>query len=430
MNQNILDKIKILADAAKYDVSCSSSGSSRKNQAGGLGNAASMGICHSFAADGRCISLLKILLSNHCIYDCAYCINRRSNEIPRASFSARELADITIEFYRRNYIEGLFLSSGVLKSPDYTVERMLKVMEILRHEYRFNGYIHLKSIPGAAPELVHKLGLHADRLSINLEIPTEKNLKLLAPEKDHKSVYQPIKFIHEHILENIEDKKKYRKTPSFAPAGQSTQIIVGATDENDRTILDLSADLYKKPKLRRVFYSGFVPVNLTDNRLPKIKATPLIRENRLYQADWLMRFYEFEASEILGPKDNFLDMEMDPKLAWAIRHPEFFPIDVNRADYRDLLRIPGLGVLSAKKIWVARKQRRLELDDLKRLGVVLKRAVFFISFGAAINQPKNTIAELGPEKVKNLLTAKKGKRTDPRQLSFDFTDSAHDLLQI
>ena len=430
MNQNILDKIKILADAAKYDVSCSSSGSSRKNQAGGIGNAASMGICHSFAADGRCISLLKILLSNHCIYDCAYCINRRSNEIPRASFSARELADITIEFYRRNYIEGLFLSSGVLKSPDYTVERMLKVMEILRHEYRFNGYIHLKSIPGAAPELVHKLGLHADRLSINLEIPTEKNLKLLAPEKDHKSVYQPIKFIHEHILENIEDKKKYRKTPSFAPAGQSTQIIVGATDENDRTILDLSADLYKKPKLRRVFYSGFVPVNLTDNRLPKIKATPLIRENRLYQADWLMRFYEFEASEILGPKDNFLDMEMDPKLAWAIRHPEFFPIDVNRADYRDLLRIPGLGVLSAKKIWVARKQRRLELDDLKRLGVVLKRAVFFISFGAALNQPKNTIAELGPEKVKNLLTAKKGKRTDPRQLSFDFTDSAHDLLQI
>ena len=328
MNENVIAKLKILTESAKYDVSCSSSGTVRSNKQGGLGNTVGgMGICHSFSEDGRCISLLKIMLTNHCIYDCAYCINRRSNDLPRATFSVSELLNLTIEFYRRNYIEGLFLSSGVVRNPDYTMERLVRVVKDLRQVHRFNGYIHLKSIPGASRELVNEAGLYADRLSVNVEIPKEENLKLLAPEKDHKSVYAPMSFIQQGVLENKEDRKKFRSAPRFVPAGQSTQMIVGATAETDQDILFLSSSLYQRPTMRRVYYSGYVPVNTYDNRLPTLKQPPLVRENRLYQADWLMRFYHFTVDEIVDDAYPNLDLEIDPKLSWALRHPAAFPVD-------------------------------------------------------------------------------------------------------
>ena len=423
MNSGLIKKVEILADAAKYDVSCSSSGVGRRNKDGGLGNAAAWGICHSFTADGRCVSLLKTLLSNYCLYDCAYCVNRRSNDVPRATFTSKELAELTIEFYRRNYIEGLFLSSGVLNNPDYTMERMVAVVRSLRREQRFGGYIHLKTIPGASEELVHEAGLYADRLSINVEIPTEKNLKMLAPEKDHQSVYQPMRQIRQNILENQEDRKKFRSTPRFAPAGQSTQMIVGASSEKDFEILRLSGNLYDRGGLRRVYYSGFVPVNEYDRRLPKIKAAPLVRENRLYQADWLMRFYEFKPEEIADAQNPHLDLEMDPKLAWAIRHPEYFPVDLNRDDYQRILRVPGIGVRSAKLIVMSRRRSQLRPEHLKKMGIIMKRALYFITLdklGKSQSMP-STIGELGPAQVRNLLLAKKTK-ADPRQLALPFAE--------
>jgi putative DNA modification/repair radical SAM protein len=351
MNEQVIQKLKILTESAKYDVSCASSGTSRKNTRGGVGNTVGgWGICHSFSEDGRCISLLKIMLTNYCIYDCAYCINRVSNDIPRATLSVTELVELTMEFYRRNYIEGLFLSSGVVRNPDYTMERLVRVAKDLRLVHRFNGYIHLKSIPGASEELVREAGLYADRLSVNLEIPTEKNLKLLAPEKDHQSVYLPMKYIQQGIQTYQEERKHYRHTPRFAPGGQSTQMIVGATPETDKDILQVSSSLYEEPTMKRVYYSGYISVNTYDKRLPTLKQPPLVRENRLYQADWLLRFYQFKVDEIVDDQSPNLDLEIDPKLAWALRHPEFFPVNIQSADYEAILRVPGIGVKSARLI--------------------------------------------------------------------------------
>ena len=371
MDERVLDKLKILAESAKYDVSCASSGTSRSHKKGQIGSAEGWGICHSFAEDGRCISLLKIMLTNNCIYDCAYCINRRSNDLPRATFSVTELVNLTIEFYRRNYIEGLFLSSGVVRNPDYTMERLVKVVKDLRQVYRFNGYIHLKSIPGASQELVNEAGLYADRMSVNIEIPNEQSLQLLAPEKDFQSVFTPMRYIQQGTLQSAEERKKYRHAPHFVPAGQSTQMIVGATSDSDKDILHLTSALYKRPSMKRVYYSGFVPVNGYDNRLPALKQPPLVRENRLYQADWLLRFYNFKVDEIVDDSYPDLDLEIDPKLAWALRHPEAFPVDINRADYEMLLRVPGLGVKSAKMILTARRYSRLGTSHLKQIGVCL-----------------------------------------------------------
>lgn len=375
--EKVLKKLQVLADAAKYDVSCSSSGSTRSNS-GGIGNAIKAGICHSFTEDGRCISLLKILYTNSCIYDCAYCVNRRSNDIKRSTFTVEELVRLTISFYRRNYIEGLFLSSGVLVSPDYTMERMIEVARQLREGHRFNAYIHLKAIPGADPGLIAIAGLYADRVSVNIEIPSESNLKLLAPEKNYPSVYDPMNQIHEGILVSREERKKYRKAPRFAPAGQSTQLIVGASPEPDFAILKLAAGLYRQQELKRVYYSGFVPVNAGDSRLPAILKPPLVRENRLYQADWLMRFYHFKYHEILDDQNLFLDLQMDPKLAYALRNPHLFPVDVNKAPYEMILRVPGIGVRSAKLIVGNRRFGSVTFAHLKRMGVALNRAKYFI----------------------------------------------------
>ena len=422
MNDIILEKLKVLAESAKYDVSCSSSGTVRKNKSGGLGNTVGgMGICHSFSEDGRCISLLKIMLTNNCIYDCAYCINRRSNDIKRATFSVEELVELTIEFYRRNYIEGLFLSSGVINNPDYTMERMVRVIKSLRLVHRFNGYIHMKSIPGSSQELVNEAGLYADRMSVNLEIPTEKNLKLLAPEKDHISVFQPMRFIQQGMLQSIEDRKRIRSTPRFVPAGQSTQMIVGATNETDRDILNVSSLLYKRPSMRRVYYSGFIPVNSYDNRLPALKQAPLVRENRLYQADWLMRFYQFRADEIVDDSFPNLDLEIDPKLAWALRHPEMFPVDINRADYSLILRVPGIGVKSAQLIISSRRYGRLNSLQLKKMGIVMKKAQYFITCNELA---MTTVNEVTPEQVRKILTEPKKLKgnADPNQLSIIFPE--------
>ena len=417
MNESILDKLKILAESAKYDVSCASSGTSRGHKAGAIGSAAGWGICHSFAEDGRCISLLKIMLTNHCMYDCAYCINRRSNDIPRATLSVTELVNLTIEFYRRNYIEGLFLSSGVVRNPDYTMERLVRIVKDLRTVHRFNGYIHLKGIPGASPELIHEAGLYADRMSVNIEIPNEKSLQALAPEKDFQSVFTPMRYIQQGVLESAEERKKYRSAPRFAPAGQSTQMIIGATPDSDKDILRLSSALYQRPTMKRVYYSGFVPVNAYDNRLPLLKQPPLVRENRLYQADWLLRFYQFKVDEIVDDSYPDLDLEIDPKLAWALRHPEKFPVDINRADYELLLRIPGLGVKSAKMIIVSRRYGKINGSQLKKMGVVLKKAQYFITCNEL---PVQTIQELRPERVRQLLIPRKGKQEDPRQLKIIF----------
>ncbi|MFT5998460.1 MAG: putative DNA modification/repair radical SAM protein [Neolewinella sp.] len=378
MNERVKEKLEILSDAAKYDVSCSSSGSNRKNTKDGLGNSNGVGICHSYTEDGRCVSLLKILLTNHCIFDCAYCVSRSSNDVKRAAFTVKEVVDLTINFYRRNYIEGLFLSSGIFKNPDYTMERLVRIAKELRTEHKFNGYIHLKAIPGASDELIHEAGLYADRLSVNLEIPSEMSLKKVAPEKNYKDVYKPMNYLTGAIQGFKEEKKVIRSAPNFAPGGQSTQMVIGATPENDLTVLNLANDLYQQQKLRRVYYSGYVPIS-TDNRMPALKQPPVIRENRLYQADWLMRFYGFKVDEIVSEVHPELDLELDPKAAYALRNPQLFPIDVNRASYHEILRVPGVGVKSAKKIVSARRHGKLRFEHLKKIGVVLKRARFFIT---------------------------------------------------
>lgn len=420
MNEQVLHKLKVLAESAKYDVSCASSGTVRRNTKGGVGNTVGgVGICHSFAEDGRCISLLKIMLTNYCIYDCAYCINRVSNDIPRATLSVTELVELTMEFYRRNYIEGLFLSSGVVRNPDYTMERLVRVAKDLRVKHRFNGYIHLKSIPGASQELVHEAGLYADRMSVNLEIPTERNLKLLAPEKDHRSVYLPMKYIQQGVLESAEERKLHRHAPRFVPAGQSTQMIVGATDETDKDILSVSSALYRQPTMKRVYYSGYVAVNTYDKRLPLLKQPPLVRENRLYQADWLLRYYQFRVDELVDDASPHLDMEIDPKLAWALKHPELFPVDIQSADYEMLLRVPGIGVKSAKMIVMSRRFSRIGFYELKQMGAVMKKARFFIT---CRELPDKTIYELGPAGVRRLLLPKPKRKEDERQLTLDFRD--------
>lgn len=420
MTEGTLEKLRILAESAKYDVSCSSSGTVRRGVKGdGIGNTVGgIGICHSFADDGRCIALLKVMLTNYCMYDCAYCINRRSNDIKRATMSVSEVVEVTMEFYRRNYIEGLFLSSGVVRNPDYTMERLARVAQELRTVHRFNGYIHLKSIPGASRELVNQAGLYADRMSVNIEIPNEGSLKYLAPEKDFKSVYEPMGYIRQGVLENTEDRRKFRNAPRFVPAGQSTQMIVGASPEHDRDILKLSSALYATPTMRRVYYSGYIPVNTYDSRLPVMKQPPFVRENRLYQADWLMRFYKFSADEIADDSHPDLELEIDPKLSWALRHPEFFPVDVNRADYEMILRIPGVGVKSATLIVNARRFRRLTSDHLRKIGVVMKRARYFITCGEL---EACCVADVSPEYVRRQLTAPVKKVGDNSlQLTLDF----------
>ncbi|WP_271424145.1 putative DNA modification/repair radical SAM protein [Aequorivita sinensis] len=376
--KRINEKLEILADAAKYDVSCSSSGSNRKNTNKGLGNSNGMGICHSYTEDGRCVSLLKILLTNHCIFDCAYCVTRKSNDIKRAAFKVQEVVDLTINFYRRNYIEGLFLSSGIFKNADYTMERLIAVAKKLRQEENFNGYIHLKSIPGASDELMREAGLYADRLSVNIEIPTEKGLKLLAPEKDRKDFIKPMKKVKNEIIQYKNEKKFLKKVPIYAPAGQSTQMIVGASGETDAEIMYTSAYFYKSFNLKRVYYSGYVPIS-NDSRLPTIgSAVPILRENRLYQTDWLLRFYGFDVRELLNKEHPNLESDIDPKLSWALRNLDQFPIDVNKADMRMLLRVPGLGLKSVNKIIKARRYRKLNWENLKSIGASLNRAKYFI----------------------------------------------------
>ena len=377
MSDRIKEKLSILADAAKYDVSCSSSGSNRKNKDKGLGNA-SNGICHAYTEDGRCVSLLKILLTNFCIYDCAYCVSRKSNDIKRAAFTVQEVVDLTINFYRRNYIEGLFLSSGIFTNADYTMERLVQVAKKLRLEHNFNGYIHLKTIPGASEELMKEAGKWADRLSINVEMPTEKSLALLAPDKKREDMIKPMQYLKQEILANKEEKKLFKKTPSFAPAGQSTQMVIGATPETDLEILYMANGFYKTMNMRRVYYSGYVPIS-NDNRLPAIGTpVPMIRENRLYQADWLMRFYGFQVNEIVDKQNPLLDIDIDPKLGWALRNMDMFPMDVNTIDYQLLMRVPGIGIQSAKKITAARKFSRITWEHLKKIGISVNRAKYFI----------------------------------------------------
>ena len=371
------EKLQILSDSAKYDVACTSSGLDRGGE-GKLGNTVASGICHSFAADGRCISLLKVLLSNSCVYDCKYCMNRRSNDVPRVTFTPRELAELTIAFYRRNYIEGLFLSSGVLRNPDYTMEQMCGVLQLLREEYRFRGYIHAKTIPGASPELVTRLGSLADRISVNLELPSEASLQLLAPDKPKRSILRPMGLIRDQIEGNRTDLAVYRHAPQFAPAGQSTQMIIGATPDSDFQIMRLAESLYKKYTLKRVFYSAYIPVGGSD-LLPVGQPVPLLREHRLYQADFLLRYYGFSAGEILSEQSPSLDPLLDPKCHWALRNLHCFPIEINRADLETLLRIPGIGPTGARKIVTARKSGALRFEDLKKMRIVLRRAAYFIT---------------------------------------------------
>ncbi|MGE5496043.1 MAG: putative DNA modification/repair radical SAM protein [Burkholderiales bacterium] len=376
---DLFGKLSILTDAAKYDVACTSSGVNKKATPGGIGNAASFGICHSFAGDGRCISLFKVLMTNACAYDCAYCVNKRSNDTPRATFEPRELAELTIGFYRRNYIEGLFLSSAVLKSPDYTVERMIETLRLLREEYRFCGYIHAKSIPGADKVLIARLGTLADRISVNIELPSRESLELLAPQKTRQSILKPMRFISERIEQSSKELVRYKDAPRFAPAGQSTQMIVGASGESDLKILSLTEALYNNYKLKRVFFSAYIPT-VESSLLPSPDTKPpLLREHRLYQADWLLRFYGFSASELLDEQHPNFNQYLDPKCSWALHNPEYFPVEVNRASYRMLLRVPGIGVRSAQRIMAARRTGNLDFAGLKKLGVVLKRAQYFIT---------------------------------------------------
>lgn len=373
------EKLNILSDAAKYDVACTSSGVERKNSGQGIGNSVSCGICHSFSADGRCISLLKILFTNECVFDCRYCVNRSSNDVPRASFTPQEICELTMGFYRRNYIEGLFLSSGILKSPAYTMELLFQTVYKLRTEYHFQGYIHLKAIPGAPAEIIERAGYYVDRMSVNVEFPTADGLQKLAPHKSRKTILTPMRQIQTRARENKQELILYRHSPHFVPAGQSTQMIIGATGENDFQILHTAQSLYQKFELKRVFYSAFVNVN-EDTTLPMpVQGPPLLREHRLYQADWLLRFYGFEAGELLSQDKPNFNVFLDPKCDWAIRHLEVFPVEVNTADYQTLLRVPGIGVQSARKIIGARKYGKLTFEDLKKMRVVLKRALYFIT---------------------------------------------------
>lgn len=376
-----MQKLEILTDAAKYDVACTSSGIDRSGDGTGMGNTKLAGICHSFSSDGRCISLLKILFTNECIFDCRYCRNRRANDIPRATFTPDEICELTMQFYRRNYIEGLFLSSGILISPSYTMELICQVVVRLRTQYHFQGYIHVKAIPGADAELVHRTGLYADRMSINLELPTAEGLRMLAPNKNRKKILTPMRMIQALREENQNELMLYRHAPKFVPAGQSTQMIIGATPENDYQILSVAEGLYQKFGLKRVFYSAFVRVN-DDAMLPALPGgPPLLREHRLYQADFLLRYYGFLAAELLSEERPHFNILLDPKCDWAVRHLEQFPVEINRADYRTLLRVPGIGVKSARRIIGARKSASLGFDDLKKIGVVLKRALYFITCG-------------------------------------------------
>ncbi|MBP2116108.1 putative DNA modification/repair radical SAM protein [Paenibacillus silagei] len=376
---DVMEKLEILTASAKYDVACTSSGSDRKGQAGALGNTSAMGICHSFAADGRCISLLKVLMTNGCVYDCAYCINRKSNPIRRAAFTPEEIADITMQFYRRNYIEGLFLSSGIMRNPDYTTEQLISALELLRNVYHFNGYIHVKAIPGADDTLLSRLGLLADRMSVNIELPSQESLGRLAPDKSKVSILKPMGLITNRIKENRSDIVRYNHAPRFAPAGQSTQMIVGATPDTDYQILNLTEGLYHKYALKRVFFSAYTPV-VEDSLLPALDTKPpLLREHRLYQADWLLRFYGFKANELLDEAVPNFNPLLDPKCSWAVNHREQFPVEINRAPYEMLLRVPGIGVRSAQRIVKARRAGSLDFHALKKLGVVLKRAQFFIT---------------------------------------------------
>lgn len=385
---NLLDKLTILTDAAKYDASCTSSGVIRGSRPGMIGNTSSSiaGCCHSFSADGRCISLLKVLMTNYCVYDCKYCINRRSNDTRRTAFTPRELAELTIQFYRRNYIEGLFLSSGVLRDPDYTTLRMIETLRLLRQEFAFNGYIHAKAIPGTSPELVQQLGYLADRLSVNIELPSQKGLAALAPDKSKAAILAPMRLIEAQGRQNKEELVKYRHAPAFAPAGQSTQLIVGATEDSDRHILHLTESLYDRYRLKRVFYSAYVPV-LENPLLPALHTKPpLLREHRLYQADWLLRFYGFRADELLDDQHPNFDPMLDPKCYWAITHPEQFPVEIMTADLDRLLRVPGIGPTGARRILSARRTGLLHFDDLKKMGIVLKRAQFFILCGGRMRE--------------------------------------------
>lgn len=392
------EKLKILSDAAKYDVSCTSSGVERKGDGTGMGNCHAAGICHSFSADGRCISLLKILFTNECIFDCKYCINRSTNDVVRASFTPDEVCTLTMEFYRRNYIEGLFLSSGILKSPNYTMELIYATLYKLRKVCNFQGYIHVKAIPGADEELIRRIGFLADRMSVNLELPTAESLRLLAPHKSRRNILAPMRMVQNKMIENKQEITLYRNTPRFVPAGQSTQMIIGATPENDYQILNVADSLYKKFGLKRVFYSAYVSVN-EDTHLPAKyqegipQGPPLLREHRLYQADWLLRFYHFEARELLDEKNPNFNILLDPKCDWALKHLEQFPVEANRADYETLLRVPGIGVKSALRIVKARRMGNVKFEDLKKMGVVLKRAVYFLTCNGKMMYPSVRIDE-------------------------------------
>ena len=401
MNKPIDEKLRILSDAAKYDVSCSSSGSSRKNTNNGLGNAAYSGICHSWSADGRCVSLLKILMTNYCIYDCKYCISRKSNDIERAILTPDEIVRLTMNFYRRNYIEGLFLSSGVIKNADYTMEQMIAVAKKLRLEENFNGYIHMKVIPGASRELIHEIGLYVDRVSVNIELAENKALKLLAPDKKPTDISTSMGLIRKNQIQNIEEKKLFKSTPSFIPAGQTTQMIIGAGGESDFAILNRSENLYKNFGLKRVYYSAYVPVNKS-GILANTGAVPMLREHRIYQADWLLRFYNFKAEEILDEKNPFIDPLLDPKANWAVQNWHLFPMEINRAPYKDLIRIPGIGVTSAKRIVMARRHNVIKYEHLKKLGVVIKRAKYFIT----VNGEFIGFSKESPELIRNALMEK------------------------
>lgn len=387
-NMSVMEKLRILTDAAKYDVACTSSGTSRGNDGTGIGSCVQMGLCHSFAADGRCISLLKILFTNECIFDCKYCINRRSNDVPRASFTPDEICELTIEFYRRNYIEGLFLSSGILKSPDYTMELICAALEKLRKVYRFQGYIHVKAIPGASEELIQRAGFLADRMSVNLELATAEGLRTLAPHKTRDKILKPMRLVQNGRSQNAYELKVYRHAPNFVPAGQSTQMIVGVTPETDYQMLHVAETLYQRFDLKRVFYSAFVSVN-EDKALPAKtdQGPPLLREHRLYQADWLLRYYKFEAKELLTEEEPNFNPLFDPKCNWALRHLEYFPVEVNRAPYEMLLRVPGLGYRSAGRIVRARRLGTLDFGDLKKIGVVLKRAMYFLTCNGRMMYP-------------------------------------------
>lgn len=426
---DLKEKLRILSAAAKYDVACTSSGVNKRAGLGGIGSASACGICHSFSGDGRCISLLKVLFTNICVYHCQYCVNRRGSDAPRAAFTPRELADLTIEFYRRNYIEGLFLSSGVLKNADYTTEQMIETLRILRTEYRFNGYIHAKAIPGADHRLIARLGALADRMSVNIEMPSQESLKRLAPDKSKHTILKPMSYIKHKIAENSKDLVRYKHAPRFAPAGQSTQMIIGATPESDYQILRLTENLYRAYQLKRVFFSAYLPV-VDSKMLPAVGTKPpLWREHRLYQADWLLRFYGFAAGEILDEEHQDFNPYIDPKCNWAIRHMDFFPVNVNRAPYEDLLRVPGVGVYSAKRIVLARRSSALTFDGLKKLGVVLKRARYFITIGGrkmdGLSAAKHAvIASLASASVWKAYKAELAREGAARQLSlFDLPEA-------